>query len=87
MFVILTYDIRQKRVAKMRSIVKSYLLLVQRSVFHGYLTQKQLHRLKAEIIKHINTEEDAVLLYILTTTAGLHTEEFGIASLREQDIL
>lgn len=87
MFVILAYDIRQKRVTKVRKIVRQYLIPVQRSVFHGFITQKQYNRMKTELLKTVNTDEDAVLVYILTGTAGLQTEELGISTLREWDIL
>ena len=44
MFVILTYDVRQKRHSKTRKICKKYLYHVQKSVFEGYLTERQLKK-------------------------------------------
>lgn len=87
MFVILTYDVRQKRVAKLRKTVMQYLIPVQRSVFHGYVTQKSYHRLKADIASVIDTDEDAVAVYLFSDTTTLATEELGRASMHDTAVL
>ena len=46
MFVILTYDVKQKRHSKIRKTCQKYLYHVQKSVFEGYLTENQLGTVK-----------------------------------------
>ena len=49
MFVILTYDVNQKRVKKALSVCRRYLIRVQRSVFEGHITEMKLKKLKREL--------------------------------------
>jgi CRISPR-associated protein Cas2 len=70
MFVILSYDMRQERVAKARKIVKKYLRPVQRSVFEGHLSQSKLGHLKRELETLIRPEEDGVRIYSFPAFQG-----------------
>lgn len=62
MFVILYYDVNEKRVAKMLKTCRKYLIWVQNSVFEGDITEGNLEKLKSEI-NHIIDENDAVVIY------------------------
>ena len=77
MFIIMSYDINEKRVAKVMKIAKKYLYPVQRSLFQGYLTEKQLQKLKSELISLINPESDKVLFYKSFNDSMLQIDEFG----------
>ena len=48
MFVIVTYDVAQKRVTKTMKICRKYLTHVQNSVFEGMITEGKLNKLKPE---------------------------------------
>ena len=48
MYVILVYDIGEKRVVKMLKLCRRYLNWIQNSVFEGSLTEVMLQQLKAE---------------------------------------
>ncbi|MBQ2724487.1 MAG: CRISPR-associated endonuclease Cas2 [Clostridia bacterium] len=87
MFVILSYDAESRRCGKLRKIVKRYLHPVQRSLFQGFLTEKQCRLLKEELAKAVDTEKDAVILYKLADAGVLRTDEIGTSELREVDIL
>lgn len=63
MYIILVYDIGQKRVGKALKICRRYLNWVQNSVFEGELTEARLKALKLHLKKMMNQEEDAVLIY------------------------
>ena len=69
MFVILTYDVRQKRQSKTRKICKKYLYHVQKSVFEGYLTERQLNLLEQELENVINPDEDSLCVQGVTATS------------------
>ena len=57
MYIILSYDVNTKRVGKALKICRKYLHSVQRSVFEGYLTDRQLAKLKNELKKLISREQ------------------------------
>ena len=63
MYVILVYDIEEKRVGKMLKLCRQYLNWIQNSVFEGELTQAQLKELlyKAEGI--MQREQDSLILF------------------------
>lgn len=63
MYIILTYDIESKRVAKVMKIVKKYLLPVQKSVYEGFITESKLKSLKNELADKIEPEKDGIIIY------------------------
>lgn len=65
MFVILSYDIEVKRNQKVMKTVKQYLRPVQKSVFEGYISDRNLNRLKKEIAEIIEPEKDSVVIYCI----------------------
>lgn len=78
MYVILVYDIRQKRVGKVMKICRKYLVHVQRSVFEGQLTESKLNHLKKEIKKVVVPEEDAVCIYQMENMKYSKKEQLGV---------
>lgn len=80
MYVILTYDIKVKRVSRCLKICRKYLIHVQKSVFEGSLTQRQLHRLENELKKLLNPNEDSVCIYCMDSLQYTSKIQFGISS-------
>lgn len=78
MFVILVYDVNQKRVGKVLKIARKYLNWVQNSVLEGEITETNLKKLKKELILIMNTEEDSAILYQLRSTKYSSREIIGI---------
>lgn len=78
MFVVLSYDVQSKRIPKVASVAKKYLTPVQRSLYHGYITEKQLDRLKQELGAYIDTERDSIILYKCYNNNTVVTDELGI---------
>ncbi len=77
MYVIIVYDIGEKRVNKVLKITRKYLNWVQNSVLEGEITKGKYERLKKEISKIINAEEDSVILYTFENTKYTTRETFG----------
>lgn len=77
MYIILVYDIGQKRVGKALKICRRYLNWVQNSVFEGELTEARLKALKLNLKKMMNQEEDAVLIYRLREQKYIKREILG----------
>ena len=80
MKVILVYDIAteepkdQTRLNKVRKVARKYLYHIQKSVFEGELTQSQLERLKAEILKIVDKKRDFVIIYTFETLTTFNRE-------------
>ena len=76
--MILVYDIGQKRVGKVLKTCRKYLYWVQNSVFEGEISVANLEKLKIELNRIINVEEDSVIIYRFRTTRYSSIEIMGI---------
>lgn len=64
MFIILYYDVNEKRCAKMLKKCREYLVWVQKSVFEGELTEGQLARLTNDLSKIVCGDDgDSLVIY------------------------
>ncbi|MFC2760109.1 CRISPR-associated endonuclease Cas2 [Hallella multisaccharivorax] len=63
MYVILVYDVGQKRVAKMLKLCRQYLSWIQNSVFEGEISEPKLRELKAKIQDIYEPREDSVIVF------------------------
>lgn len=77
MYVILTYDVVAKRNPKVLKTCRQYLTHVQKSVFEGYISEKQLNTLKDALIKMIDFESDQIAIYRCTTGNTIMKEIVG----------
>lgn len=78
MFVILYYDVNQKRCQKMLKICRKYLQWVQNSVFEGEITRAKFEKLKYEIKKILVEEEgDSVIIYTFRSLLYSKREVLG----------
>ena len=80
MFVILVYDVGQKRVQKVMKKCRNYLHHVQRSVFEGNITEAQLSRLKNELTDLIDVRCDAVCIYTVGSLRYSSKESIGVCN-------
>ncbi|HHV73336.1 MULTISPECIES: CRISPR-associated endonuclease Cas2 [unclassified Thermoanaerobacterium] len=78
MFIILVYDVNEKRVNKVLKTCRKYLNWVQNSVLEGEISDANFRKLKSEISKIIDKEEDSVIIYILRTTKYSDREIIGL---------
>ena len=78
MFLILVYDVGEKRVGKVLKICRKYLNWVQNSVLEGEISDAGYRKLKMELKRAINEKEDSVIFYILRTTKYSKRETMGI---------
>ncbi|MEM4408512.1 MAG: CRISPR-associated endonuclease Cas2 [Candidatus Caldarchaeum sp.] len=77
MYVILVYDVKVERVAKVLKVGRKYLTWVQNSVLEGELTWAQYERLKEELRKVMDASEDSALFYRLRSQNWLEREQLG----------
>lgn len=87
MFVVLVYDVNQKRVAKVLKKCRQYLTWVQNSVLQGEISEANLKKLKMELERIINKDEDSIILYNLRTTKYFFPEILGLQKGDEGNII
>ena len=63
MYVILVYDVGQKRVGKMLKLCRRYLNWIQNSVFEGEITDVKLKELIATAKKIMDEENDSIIVF------------------------
>lgn len=77
MFVIVTYDVNQKRDAKIIKICRKYLTHVQKSVFEGDISEKQIVKLQKELKVQIKPKEDQIAIYKVKRVTEVTKEQIG----------
>jgi len=87
MFVVMVYDIKEKRVAKVLKISRKYLNWVQNSVFEGDITKAKFQSLKSELKRTIKKDEDSILFYRLRTKKYYKKEVMGTEKSKTSNIL
>ena len=63
MYVIVVYDVGQKRVGKMLKLCRQYLCWIQNSVLEGELSEAKLRELEIKIKAVIDKNEDSVIVF------------------------
>lgn len=81
------YDVKENRVVKALKISRKYLTWIQNSVFEGEITSGNLSRMKTELSKAINSEEDSIIIYTLSNTRYTKREIIGIEKNNTSNII
>lgn len=63
MYVILVYDISDKKVAKMLKLCRQYLNWIQNSVFEGEITEVKLKELIFKAEEMMDEEKDSIIVF------------------------
>ena len=77
MYVILVYDIGEKRVGKMLKLCRQYLNWVQNSVFEGDISEVKLTELKAKAKRMMDLENDSLIVFSTEATKWMSKEIVG----------
>ncbi len=77
MYVILVYDIGQKRVGKMLKLCRQYLNWIQNSVFEGNITEVKLKELQMKAKLIMDKEEDSVIIFSSDSEKWLSKQVIG----------
>lgn len=78
MYIILVYDIGEKRVSKMLRLCRKYLNWIQNSLFEGEITEVKLKELKIAANKIMKAEEDSLIIFRSREEKWLKKEIIGI---------
>ena len=76
-YVLLVYDVGEKRVGKVFKIVKKYLMPLQRSVFRGPISETDYVALKKELLRVLDLSEDFVCFMRMTGESAFREERLG----------
>lgn len=76
-YVILFYDVGEKRVGKVFKVCKQYLKHYQKSVFRGHLTTANYLELKSKLKKTINAEHDFITFIQSMSESSFFEESIG----------
>lgn len=87
MYVILVYDINEKRVAKMLKLCRVYLNWIQNSVFEGEITEVKLKELIFEARKIMDAKTDSIIIFKSRDERWLEKEIIGIEKNRLDSFL
>ena len=77
MYVILVYDVGEKRVGKMLKLCRKYLHWIQNSVFEGQITEVKLKELKHLAKQIMNMETDSIIIFKSRDEKWLNKEIMG----------
>jgi CRISPR-associated protein Cas2 len=77
MYIILVYDVGEKRTAKMLKMCRKYLNWIQNSVFEGELSNARLMSLKMEAEKIMDKNEDSLIFFSEESCKWLKKEILG----------
>lgn len=86
MFVILVYDVQEKRVAKALKTCRKYLTWVQNSVFEGDIGEANLKKLMIEMKKVIDVHSDSVIIYRFNSLNYSKRQVIGVEK-NSQDVI
>lgn len=78
MYIILMYDVNQKRVGKMLKLCRKYLNWIQNSVFEGEITEVKLAELKYSALKIMDPETDSLIFFKTRQEKWLDKEVVGL---------
>lgn len=77
MYVILVYDMDQKRVGKMLKLCRQYFNWIQNSVFEGTITEVKLKEFLTKARSMIDEERDSLIIFKSRESRWLEKEVIG----------
>lgn len=86
-YIILVYDVSEKRVSKVLKIARKYITWIQNSVLEGEISISGFYKLKEEIKKVVNVKEDSVLFYVIRDLKYTTKENIGIIKNSDEKFL
>ena len=77
MYIILVYDIGEKRVAKMLKLCRQYVNWIQNSVFEGEISEPKLKELKLRAMELMDVKTDSLIIFYTRQEKWLEKEVVG----------
>jgi len=83
----MVYDVNEERVNKVLKLGRKYLNWMQNSVLEGEISESKFIKLKIELKRTIEEEEDSIIFYKLRTTKFFDRETMGKQKAVDEKIL
>lgn len=77
-YLIITYDIEEKRVNRVRKLLKRYFMWVQNSVFEGEISEGKLDKCMRELKLLIDENIDSIYFYRLENKLNYSKKILGV---------
>ena len=77
MYIILMYDVNEKRTGKMLKLCRKYLNWIQNSVFEGEISEVKLKELKNRAALIMDNETDSLIIFKTRNEKWLEKEIVG----------
>lgn len=87
MYVIVVYDVGEKRVGKMLKLCRQYLNWIQNSVLEGDLSEAKLRELKTKINAIIDNKEDSVIVFTNKIGYNMNKDILGLERMTTNNFL
>lgn len=87
MYVIVVYDVGEKRVGKTLKLCRKYLYWIQNSVFEGELSDAKLRELKLKIKGIIDLSEDSIIVFTNKKGYNMDKQILGIERMSTDNFL
>ena len=87
MYVIVVYDVNEKRVAKMLKLCRRYLNWIQNSVLEGEITEVKLQEMVIEARKFMDLKEDSLIIFKSRDQRWLDKEIIGVERMSTDNFL
>ena len=78
MYIILVYDMGEKRVNKMLKLCRKYLNWIQNSVFEGEISEVKLLELKMRAMEIMDEDRDSLIIFKSRQEKWLEKEIIGV---------
>ena len=78
MYVVVVYDVGEKRVQKVLKFLRKYLTWIQNSVFEGNVTDAELFKIKNGLRELTDSQEDSIIFFIARSDKWVKKEIMGI---------
>jgi len=79
MYVVLVYDIGEKRVSKMLKLCRKYLNWIQNSVFEGEITEVKLKEMLSKARTIMDLDYDSIIIFKSREHKWLDKQIIGVA--------
>lgn len=77
MYVLIVYDVGEKRVQKVCKLLRHYLNWIQNSVFEGEITPAKLKELQNNLKRITKKEDDSFIIYEFRTDKAFKRKIIG----------
>ena len=78
MYVIIVYDVEQKRVTKVMKFLRRFLTWVQNSVFEDETTEAKFKEIQMGLKKLINKDKDSIVSYQMESEKNFKRSVLGL---------